>query len=231
LAFILVLVFIFNFTEINLKPFSSENLAEKNDTYLKNQKKLDSLENELVKIDKKTVIIENIIQTFLSTDPVAAPGIPEKADNAFLSKRHVHEYLSSIDSIQQKQIYLNPVPQEYKPYIWPVNGIVTNRFREKHNGIDIISKLNSLVTSTAKGVVIEAGWHKDLGKIVKINHGGYFHTMYAHLNRTYVNIGDHVSRGRPIGTLGNTGNSTGPHLHYEIHYQNTPINPDIFIGK
>ena len=179
----------------------------------------------------KSKIIENIIQTFIVTDPEIITHIPEKKEVAILTKKQLYDYVTIIDSIQKQHGGQRPIPKEYKPIIWPVNGIITNKFRAEHRGIDIIAKLNSLIVATAKGIVVEAGWYRDLGKTVKISHGGHFNTIYAHLNRIYVNIGDHVIRGKPIGTLGNTGNSTGPHLHYEIHYHNTPVNPNIFIGN
>ena len=69
------------------------------------------------------------------------------------------------------------------------------------------------------------GWSGGYGNHVIVDHGNGFVTLYAHLNSIYVSAGESVTRGQQIGSLGNTGNSTGPHLHLEIRYQGVPRNP------
>ena len=139
LTFAAILVFMFNFTNINFKAFASEDLEQRNKSLLEDQKKIASLEKEISKINLKTKIIENVIQTFVITDSGQMPDAPKKADDYLISKKKLYNYVSAIDSIQKLQDKDKPIPRENKPLIWPVSGIITNRFKEQHNGIDIIS--------------------------------------------------------------------------------------------
>lgn len=212
-----------------MKTITSEKMVQKKQSLIKERKKIDSLEIELNKIYEQTKIIENIVQTFLITDSEKTIEDKQPSDKSLITKKQLFVYLSIIDSIQKRQGKSQLIPREYTPIIWPVKGIVSNTFSAEHSGIDIISRPDNLIVSPARGIVIESGWRRDLGNTVKISHGGYFSTIYAHLNRIYVNLGDHVTRGKTIGTLGNTGNSTGPHLHYEIYYGSAAIDPATFL--
>jgi murein DD-endopeptidase MepM/ murein hydrolase activator NlpD len=98
-----------------------------------------------------------------------------------------------------------------------------------HEGVDFGAPLNSPVLATGDGVVVSAGWRDKYGIMVEIDHGRGLSTRYAHLSRALVHPGDHVTRGRPIGLLGNTGRSTGPHLHYEVRVNDQPTDPMKFI--
>jgi murein DD-endopeptidase MepM/ murein hydrolase activator NlpD len=233
LVVVLVVSFaVFKFAEISRKAHISEGLTEKNQYLMEKQEKFDSLELEFKRIQQKTKIIENIVQTFLVTDTAPESEKDKKpAETELVSQEQLAAYISIIDSIQKKRGSGGGIPEEFTPLIWPVKGIVTQTFAEKHTGIDIISKPNNLIVSSAKGIVVEAGWRRDLGNTVKINHGGHFSTVYGHLNRLHVNLGDHVSRGKTIGTLGNTGNSTGPHLHYAVSYGDFLMDPLTLIKK
>jgi len=95
-----------------------------------------------------------------------------------------------------------------------------------HYGMDFTGPIGSEIYATGKGVVEKAGYSAyGYGKEVLVNHGYGYKTIYAHLHEIDVEKGDTVTRGEVIGTLGNTGRSTGPHLHYEIRKNNRPVNP------
>jgi len=94
-----------------------------------------------------------------------------------------------------------------------------------HEGLDFISPVGTPVLATAAGVVIKSEWSGAFGNLVEVLHAQGFKTRYAHLSQRKVAEGDKISRTDVIGFLGNTGRSTGPHLHYEIIYKNEPINP------
>jgi murein DD-endopeptidase MepM/ murein hydrolase activator NlpD len=125
------------------------------------------------------------------------------------------------------------------PSVWPVRGLVTSVFGERanpitgvhqfHTGLDIATGYGSPVHATAAGTVVFVGRHGGLGRLVMIAHPDNLATRYAHLSRTYVNVGDRVTRGTKIGAVGNTGSSTGPHLHYEVLKRGVPVNPRRFI--
>lgn len=112
-------------------------------------------------------------------------------------------------------------------FVWPTSGSVTQRFWSGHKAIDIGSWTGAPVKVSDSGHVIVAqpGWNNGYGNFVVVDHGNGFVSLYAHMNSIYVRPGENVARGQQIGTVGNTGNSTGPHLHMEIRYQEVPRNP------
>jgi murein DD-endopeptidase MepM/ murein hydrolase activator NlpD len=99
----------------------------------------------------------------------------------------------------------------------------------KHEGVDMAGKHGSAILATADGVVTHAGWESGYGKLVTIRHEFGLETRYGHLSQIVVNVGDKVSRGDLIGAMGNTGRSTGTHLHYEVRVGGNAINPMKYI--
>lgn len=94
-----------------------------------------------------------------------------------------------------------------------------------HAGLDFPARVGTAIQASGDGVVVEAGWHHGYGNCVKISHGYGYETLYAHLNKMTVRVGERVKKGHKIGEVGDTGLSTAPHLHYEVHYKGNPINP------
>jgi murein DD-endopeptidase MepM/ murein hydrolase activator NlpD len=94
-----------------------------------------------------------------------------------------------------------------------------------HNGMDFSANIGTPVYATGDGIIKKAGWQSGYGKIVVVNHGFGYETWYAHLNKYNVRVGQKVVRGEVIGEVGNTGKSTGPHLHYEVHLKGKVVNP------
>lgn len=124
----------------------------------------------------------------------------------------------------------------YTPDIWPVDGNLGDRFgfvrngfgqrRSRfHRGIDIATRPGSLVIASADGVVHSTSWRSDYGKTIILKHHFGLSTVYAHLSAYNVKQGDLVQRGQVIGFVGNTGRSTGPHLHYEVRIGDMSVNP------
>jgi murein DD-endopeptidase MepM/ murein hydrolase activator NlpD len=121
------------------------------------------------------------------------------------------------------------------PSIWPIHGPVTAGFGERldpmsgegafHAGMDIASPVGTPVESTADGIVLAAGPDAGYGNAILIDHGSGISTRYGHLSRINVVVGQEIKRGQVIGAVGVTGKTTGPHLHYEVHVQDTPVNP------
>ncbi len=122
------------------------------------------------------------------------------------------------------------------PSIWPVKGFISSGFGPRrspftgridmHQGIDISGPEGTPVVTTADGVVIRSEFNKyGYGNLIVVNHGYGFTTKYGHLQKNMVKVGDKVKRGQVIGYRGNTGRSTGTHLHYEVEMNNVPVNP------
>ncbi|WP_068116672.1 M23 family metallopeptidase [Tropicimonas marinistellae] len=103
------------------------------------------------------------------------------------------------------------------------------RWGRMHNGTDFAAGHGTPIYATADGVVTTAGWHSGFGRMVKIRHEFGLETWYGHMSRLRVKEGQRVSKGQRIGDMGNTGRSTGTHLHYEVHVNGKPVNPMNFI--
>ncbi len=119
------------------------------------------------------------------------------------------------------------------PSIWPTRGFLTSGFGFRrwrmHEGIDIANRVGTVINTSADGTVIFTGIKGGYGKYVIIDHGYGITTCYGHLHSIEVKEGIRVKRGGRIGTLGNTGRSTGPHLHYEVRINGVPVNPTNYI--
>lgn len=103
------------------------------------------------------------------------------------------------------------------------------RWGRMHNGTDFAAPIGTPVYAPADGVVVYAAWSSGYGRLIKIQHEFGVETRYAHLSRINVTKGQRVSRGERIGDIGNSGRSTGPHLHYEVRVGGRPINPMVYI--
>ena len=98
-----------------------------------------------------------------------------------------------------------------------------------HTGVDLSGPYKTPVMSTAPGTIVFAGYSAGYGKLVEIDHGNGIHTKYGHLNRILVNVGQKIGKHSPIGLLGSSGRSTGPHVHYEVVVNGTPQDPEKFL--
>jgi murein DD-endopeptidase MepM/ murein hydrolase activator NlpD len=101
--------------------------------------------------------------------------------------------------------------------------------REFHTGLDISDSEGTPIIAPATSVVMEAGSSKQMGRYLKLDHGRGYTTSYSHLSRINVKPGDRVKRGQVLGLMGNTGNSSGPHLHYRIEVNEKMVNPRSYI--
>lgn len=130
--------------------------------------------------------------------------------------------------------------QRITPNIWPTDSKrITSRFgyrrdpftkrKSFHAGIDIGGRINDPIYATAAGKVVASGYQRASGYYITIDHGNGLQTRYMHLNKILVQPGTWVEKGQRIGLLGNTGRSTGPHLHYEIIQHGQLIDPLVFL--
>lgn len=123
--------------------------------------------------------------------------------------------------------------------MWPVSGPITSPFGMRknpfggapdfHPGLDIGVNTGTTVAAAAGGTVIMAQWYGGYGNYILIDHGGGISTGYGHLSAFYVSVGQQVQRGQAIAASGNTGASTGPHLHFEVRRHGKPIDPSPFL--
>ncbi len=163
--------------------------------------------------------------------------------------RRMHSFIeelsetAKIEEIRQQEIIQAIQNQNdllsSTPAIWPTHGWVSSEFgyrispftgrREHHSGLDISAPIGTPIYAPADGTVTFAGRDGAYGKSLVINHGRGVTTRYAHMHKFLAEINQKVTRGELIGYVGNTGRSTGPHLHYEVHLNNVPVNPMRYI--
>ena len=137
-----------------------------------------------------------------------------------LCKNH-DEMLKCIPAIQP--VSNKNLKQTASGYGYRIDPIYkTTKF---HSGMDFSANIGTPVYATGDGRVIKVGWESGYGKLIKVDHGFGYVTWYAHLNNYKVRVGQRVVRGEVIGEVGNTGKSTGPHLHYEVHLKGKVVNP------
>ncbi len=177
--------------------------------------------------------------------PVSAPADPPDATQASTL------YASTLSSFQilENTALENSIPRYgwspfdprgWQPDIWPVRGRITSSFGERidpflgegafHAGIDIAVPIGTPVHVTADGLVTFAGWMNGYGRTVIVSDGHGYSTLYAHMSALAVTVGQHLDRDEVVGYVGVSGWSTGPHLHYEVRINHTPVNPYRYLG-
>lgn len=150
-------------------------------------------------------------------------------------KEQLESYNEIIDYIKlQKELY------KYTPLIWPCYGRVVSPFGWRihpvygephfHTGIDIANNIGTPIHATADGTVKYTGWQEGYGKVVVLEHKFGYSTVYGHLSTIKVKPGQKISRGEVVGLMGDTGTSTGPHLHYEVWKDSRICNPVKFVN-
>lgn len=212
---------------------------------------------DLNDFEKKLRIIANIEKTDIQNSLFGIGGaIPEDLDTSIMpSEKHnsllrdMNDQVDELDSALDKQdegfADLYEFIEDQKnmlastPAIRPTSGWVSSEFgyrtspftgrRTFHKGLDIANRKNTPIIAPADGVVSFAGPKGNMGNMTVIDHGHGMVTRYGHLSKILKNVGDTVKRGDIIALMGNTGRSTGPHLHYEVRLNGIPVNPVKYI--
>ena len=156
----------------------------------------------------------------------------DRLDQMIFSQSSSFDYLAGETRRQQQRIShipaIQPVPERFLRAMASGYGVRhdpiygTTKF---HEGMDFSAPIGTPVYATADGRVATASWQGLYGNLIEIDHGFNYLTRYAHLSRIEVQQGQEVHRGDLIGRVGNTGKSTGPHLHYEVRHRGAPQNP------
>ena len=166
-------------------------------------------------------------------------SLAEFSDKLALLSRQV-ETRNDMMGVLEAQLFEQAVKKKLTPTITPVSapfnasgfGRRIDPFTGQwamHEGIDFLADTGSSVVSAAGGVVQFAGFHPQYGYMIDVDHGNDLVTRYAHLSKLFVKEGDVVLRGRKIALSGNTGRSTGPHLHFEVRFRGAAQNPARFL--
>lgn len=146
----------------------------------------------------------------------------------------IGQFMADVTASYQKNL-------TYPDFMYPLGGTITSAFGERlnpitnqpeqHTGIDIDVNLGTDVKAAADGTISKVGVDERFGNYILISHNEMFTTCYAHLEQTAKQEGDSVRQGDSIGIAGSTGNSTGPHLHFEIRKGEKRMNPVAFLPK
>ncbi len=189
------------------------------------------LDNAVADLNEKSRIIESILSS-------VGVDIQVQVSN----KNSGGPFTSSAEGTRDELIvrtdwYLDTLQDV--PLGAPIPGVMTSRFgwrtdpinskRAYHRGVDIRGRTGTEVKATADGKVTKQRYDGGDGNFIVIDHGNGFRTKYAHLKKSLVQKGDSIERGQVIGLVGNSGRSTGPHVHYEIHYDDKIVNPTRFV--
>lgn len=220
LFFIIVITFItFILTALIFAPkiLKYEDLNEKYSVLVEERLKVFELMKNLEKLNQMDEFVRNSLDTefnFLKK--------PEIADSILMTIPN-NNLISLSDNI---------------PSLAPIEGFVSKRMEstfssghEIHGGIDIVAKEGTPIKSAASGVVVFSGWNYELGNLIIIYHGDDYMTHYGHNQRNLVARLDVVKRGEVIGLVGNTGISSGPHLHFEVWKDEKSIDPLIYFPE
>lgn len=204
-----------------------------------NNFRLDSLELEIAKRD---AYFENLRKVIGGEKPEdmghvsdvavskASIDLKQSTDDSVLTSMMGPQdpfSLSIIENRRTRPAFYNVL------FFAPVKGIITNSFNSlsDHYGVDIVAGTNDAVKSTLPGTVIMAGWTLETGYVIEIQHADNILSIYKHNAELLKRVGDHVRAGEPIAIVGNSGElTTGPHLHFELWYNGTPINPEEYIS-
>jgi murein DD-endopeptidase MepM/ murein hydrolase activator NlpD len=208
---------------------------------------------ELKEFDRKLRIMVNLetsegkkeFQGVGGSDPILFQPQHNMAKTHKDLVRSMHSAIDNLDSeialCEKDKTELHKFLENQKvllastPSIWPTNGWLSSRFgyrispftgkKEFHRGIDIATRMGAPIVAPADGIVLKIYSDHGYGKVLAVSHGYGVITIYAHLNKALVKKGQYVKRGETIALVGNSGRSTGPHLHYEVHLNRVAVDP------
>ena len=177
--------------------------------------------------------VDSIARTF-KVDPAAITAYAgnELQSGGMLQVGQKLVIPEGIKPYQRRQVfaYQGPVPKDARKgtghFVWPMSGVITQRFWPGHRAIDIAAVKGTPIVASDSGYVVVAQWSDvGYGRMAVIDHGNGSKTLYAHMSAYFVEVGQSVAKGQKIGHCGSTGNSTGPHLHFEIIKDGARRNP------
>jgi murein DD-endopeptidase MepM/ murein hydrolase activator NlpD len=255
LLFILIDYTLIKIDTPGLSKLKKENLEKESQNNALAQKIIEMNENlkELQKLDQKLRAMINLEKNSPNQNQVLGIGgsSPQMLEPVYSIEkvRNMHRYVDNLKTAIAIQMGEKEELYEYfdkqrsmlacTPSIWPVKGWVTSDFgyrvspftqeKEFHRAMDISSREGTIVIAPADGVVMATSTDYGYGNLLTVSHGYGLKTRYAHLSVFLVKPGDRVKRGQEVAKVGNTGRSTGAHLHYEILLNEVPVNPQQYI--
>jgi murein DD-endopeptidase MepM/ murein hydrolase activator NlpD len=195
----------------------------------------------LYRTTRRALIAANVLTTSeklrvgqrlqISGCPLAPRHRPDEPDPT-LADENVTQLLARVGPRRVLTRLFLAVPdfdREAVAFKWPVDGPIASSFGRRHKGwhagVDIQAEMGTPIRAAAEGTVIVSGWERYYGRMIKIEHGGGFTSLYAHNLENLVEVGDVVGAGAVIGTVGRSGRASADHLHFEIRQEGVAYNP------
>lgn len=231
---LVLLVFLFCVLLFSFKPikhfiFGIDNV-ESSSAFINLNKQVieleSTLENQTIYIDGLVNMLNGDNETINQADPQLIPtqsGITKPTIQLESSSKNDNENSIGLRDLRSKLMHL----------VSPVRGRISSHYNalEDHLGVDIIAPKNSPIVAVNDGVVINSAWTLETGNTISVQHTDNIISVYKHNSALLKNEGDYVTAGEAIAIIGNTGEqTTGPHLHFELWYQGTPLDPVQFIS-
>lgn len=223
-------------TDITYKYYE---IALNNNTieYVNTIEEAEELVNK-VKEDNEEELDLSIVEKYTNEEEEVKTTEVEIAETSIQEK--INTQLEEEKKQKEQEEWYNSLPSinGIKIAVTPVSGTITSRYgvsssirSSDHTGLDIAAKSGTDIKVVADGTVTCASYKGSYGNIVKIDHGNGFETWYAHTSKMYVRVGQQVKAGDVIAAVGSTGNSTGPHLHFEIRIDGEHVNPQTYLYR
>jgi len=235
---------------LKLKVAFFSDQLRKSHELLDNVRKNDQQVRNLLKInDRKKIITANAGGPLPYETSILRKTLAGKVHE--ITQQEIYQSVCQLRGLAQEQLAdTSEVLQEVEnlrarynatPNRWPCFGPITSPFGVRihpvyasydfHTGLDIAAPPGTPVAATANGIVVLASWAEGYGLLVILDHGCGYRTYYGHLSKILVSVNQKIKRGQIIGRVGDTGTSTGPHLHYEVQFNNSPVNPARYLAK
>ena len=196
------------------------------------QEKTELLNNAITELEERSGLIKRIMCN-IGVDVKDIPKDNSNSGGPFIAPLNTigkdllfrsDQYMETINFLPLGRPLLGHITSRFGHRIDPVNGR-----KGFHSGVDIKGRTGQKIIATADGVVTKSFVNGSYGQYIEIRHGNGYTTKFAHLSKRLVKRGEHVKRGQTIGAVGNSGRSTGSHLHYEVCFNKKPLNPSKFM--
>lgn len=229
LIVLVILTLISFYGKVYVKAMKVRNLEERNKYLEEEFKKIKTLEKDIAEIAKQREKLE------------VALGIKDKTEDTVIKKPVIKKEDETREDNNEKVVFENPELEKYLkeskmmnksiPNFIPVNGWITKSFDVVHKGIDIAAPVGTPIFSSMDGKVSFTGWDSILGNLIKVEGISGYTTVYGHCSKIFVKKGGFVRKGEIIASVGKTGRTDAPHLHYEIKMNGLNMNPELFFIK
>ncbi len=239
--FILLIVSTFFYGRLYLLALKARALEVENQALREENKKIKELEARLYKLEEirvklykmlgidKTPSFETL-QSSTSVPTAKTDSQTNLATQSNISSENLNkEDLKKLSKEFEEQSKILFDEERFIPKGLPTKGYISQLYGDSHKGIDIVTPIGSLVVAPADGIVKDIYNDRYLGLTLVLSHGTKYETTYGHLKEVLVKNGQIIKRGDPIALTGNSGVSTGPHLHYQIKYLGRNIDPSNYI--